>query len=138
MVHSGLAPDFVLPAAKGPDVRLSGLRGRAVLLSFWARWCPSCVKKLPILGRLQDEFKEGLSILAINVEEEKELVKRFVEGKGVALRVLLDGGMVGSKYGVSRLPHLVLVDKKGEIAFAQSGSVSFELLRDEVKRVVVP
>ena len=84
-------PPLALAALDGGPVRLHALRGHAVLLNFWASGCEPCREELPSLARLADgHATEGLSVLAINVREGADTVRRFVQQRALNLPVLLD------------------------------------------------
>jgi len=75
-----LAPKFELPDLQGNMVSLEELRGKVVMLDFWATWCGPCRRSMPMLEELQDEFPEDLVLLAINLVESPDLVRSFVAG----------------------------------------------------------
>jgi cytochrome c-type biogenesis protein len=116
------APDFTLPSAQQsqPPVTLSALhRDTPVLLVFWATWCPTCVEEIPELNRLSHEYsEERLKIVAINVQESRRRVSRFMKEHAVKYPVILDEtGEVTNSYGIVGLPVSVLLAKGGEILY---------------------
>jgi peroxiredoxin len=114
------APDFALEALEGGTVRLSGFRGQAdVLLVFGATWCSFCVKEIPELNEVHETYKDrGLKLLSIDVQESKRKVASFAERYDISYTLLLDtSGEVASSYNVRGIPHLVFIDKKGDILF---------------------
>ena len=75
-----LAPDFQLDNLDGKPVALSDLKGKPVLLNFWATWCPPCRDEMPYIQEIYDEWSdEGLVVLAINYGESASRVKEFVQ-----------------------------------------------------------
>ncbi len=85
-------PDFAAIDLDGANVTLSEFRDReVVVLDFWATWCQPCIQSMPALHALNDEFDErGAEFLAVNVGEEPELVRDFLQDKEFAVRVVMD------------------------------------------------
>lgn len=113
-----LAPDFAAPDLAGQAVRLSGQRGKVVLVNLWATWCPPCREEMPSMERLHRELKDrGFVLLAVSQDEGgAEAVKAFVDQMKVTFPVLLDPqGDVGKKFGVWGYPESFLVDREGRI-----------------------
>lgn len=108
------APDFSLSTANGTSITLSSLRGKPVLLYFWASWCSFCRDDMPGLQKLQQEQKADLTILAINLLEKPELVKSFAAQLGISLTLLLDAdGAVSAAYLVRATPTYAFINRDG-------------------------
>lgn len=104
--------DFTLQGLNGRPYRLTALRGRPVLLDFWATWCGPCRREMP---QLDDLAKKGLTILAITDEDEK-VVRKFAASNPYSFSILLDRrGEVFSLYGVTPRPTIILIDSSGKI-----------------------
>lgn len=124
------AIDFSLKALDGNFIKLSELKGKVVVLDFWATWCGPCLASFPFLQQSYEKYKSNpdVVILALNTWENKEgaereaLVRKFMEEKKYTFRVLFDDNAV-SKYGVDGIPTKFIIDKKGMIRFK---SVGFE------------
>lgn len=115
-------PDFTLSDHSGKPVKLSSLRGRVVLLDFWATWCRACIRKMPQIEQLQADLGgRGLTVLAINVEGDRDVVNRFLIRRPLKLTVLLDDRNVANQYAAFALPHVALVDRQGKLAYAGAG-----------------
>jgi cytochrome c biogenesis protein CcmG, thiol:disulfide interchange protein DsbE len=112
------APDFALTALDGSRVRLRDLRGRVVLLNFWATWCAPCRDEMPALARLGVELGDrGLAVLAVNHQEAPDVVAAFARELGVTVPVLLDSaGDVAERYRVQALPTTYLIGRDGTLA----------------------
>src|SRR6185503_7106323 len=96
-----------LPDLDGRVVSLASLRGRVVLLYFWATWCGYCVRELPsTMETLQRRYRDqGLTVLAVSFEERPETVKAWVRPRGLSMPVLLDrAGDVSGNYRVTATP----------------------------------
>lgn len=112
-----LAPDFVLPSIEGQEKSLADFRGKSLMLHFWATWCPPCQEEMPTFQKLYEELgPSGFTIVAINVGESPEEVKKFVKEKGLTFPVLLDSkGEVANRYRVRGLPTTYWIDPSGKI-----------------------
>lgn len=119
-------PAFELDALNGP-VSLASLRGRPLLLNFWASWCEPCRAEMPSLELLEARHAPaGLKVLAINFRETDGTVKRFVEQTGLSLTVLRDrDGGVARDYGVKIYPTTIAVDRAGRARFVVTGEVDW-------------
>lgn len=130
------APAFGLRALDGKIVELSALRGKVVVLDFWASWCPPCVEKFPLLARLQEAHAaRGLQVLAINTEGDDARIRAFVGRHRLAdagIVTLLDDGRASGAYGVTTIPHVVVVGRDGRIVHVHIGAGGEAGLRDRV------
>jgi peroxiredoxin/outer membrane lipoprotein-sorting protein len=112
------APDFTLERLEGGEVKLANLKGKVVVLDFWATWCPPCREGLPHLAKLYAEKKaDGLQLFAVNVRETKPQVQQFLEKAKLSLPVLMDTkGEVAGKYAVRGIPKTIVIGKDGKIS----------------------
>ncbi len=111
-----LAPDFVVPDLAGRTVRLSGLRGKVVVLNLWATWCAPCIEEMPSMERLYARLRDtDFALLAVSQDEDgKRVVAPFVERMHLTLPVLLDPErQVGDRYGVTGYPETFVIDRNG-------------------------
>ena len=109
------APDFTLKDAKGRSWSLKALRGRPVLLNFWATWCAPCVEEMPSLENLVGRVGDRLNIVTVSVDEDWETVKKFFP-RGTSLSVLLDSSKeIPKKYGSEKYPETFLIDSAGRL-----------------------
>lgn len=117
-----VAPDFELVNLAGNQVRLSEIKGKSVLLNFWATWCLPCRSEMPVLNDRYLRNKKHLEVLAINFDEPQEIVQAFVSELGISFPVLLDpGGVVQDLYRVRGYPTSYLIDQDGIIRFQHIG-----------------
>jgi thiol-disulfide isomerase/thioredoxin len=128
--HSDAAPDFVLPRIDGRpgSVHLAELRGRVVVLDFWATWCPPCLAMMPMLHDLYREWQpKGVEFIGIDADGAavpRADVAEFVVRHPFPYPVVLDDQEVGGRYGVFSIPHLVVVGRDGRIARVFVGGVA--------------
>lgn len=116
-----VAPDFELAKLDGTEVKLSDLKGKKVILNFWATWCGPCQQEMPDMEAFYKEHKGNVEILAINyTPSEKgggeEKVSNFAKEKGITFPVLLDKNIdVTTAYKVITIPTSYFIDTKGVI-----------------------
>jgi peroxiredoxin len=109
-------PDFRLPTLDGGSMTLSDLKGKVVLINFWATWCGPCREEMPSLERLYRHFKyEKFTLLGVDIMEHPETVKRFVREYNLSFPILLDkAGDVSAKYAANAIPTTYIIDKEGK------------------------
>lgn len=108
----------------GEDFILSDLKGKIVVLDFWATWCPPCVKSMPDLLRIKTDFSQNeVSIITINQGESEDTISRFLKKMSFeSLDVVLDKNqMIGKNYNVQGIPHTVVIDKNGVVRYSHVG-----------------
>ena len=125
------APAFRLQALEGKAYDLAELKGKIVLLDFWATWCGPCRTDMPDLDKLQQEYGgSGLVVLGLNVGEDRETVESYIKKSGVSYPMALTNGTsVVSAYKISAFPTYVLIGRDGAVLDIQIGSSGPEALR---------
>jgi len=108
---------FKLPARGGGEVDLSSLRGKTVLVNFWATWCPPCREEMPSLSRLAQSFDpQSFEVVTVSVDDGWEPVEKFLAAPRTPYRVALDeGAKVSRTYGTTKYPESYLVDRDGKL-----------------------
>lgn len=118
------APEFSLKKLDSGSVSLSDLRGRVVMVHFWATWCPPCVEELPTLVRLhQMDIGRDFEMLAVSVDEGGAAeVASFLRENGLNIPVLLDPGQdIARLYGTYKFPETYIVDREGVVRYKAIG-----------------
>ena len=114
------ALEFKLPDLNGQLVNLSDLRGKIVLVRFWATWCPPCVEEIPTLAYLNQELAgRNFAMLAISVDEGgAKAVGSFLRQKGLNVPVLLDPDRItATRYGTFKFPETYILDREGIVRY---------------------
>ena len=132
------APDFSLKTLDGQTVSLHDYQGKAVMVNFWATWCPPCRSEMPDMQNLYSELKgKGVEILAVNVQEARPPIEKFVTQFGLTFPILLDvSGDVVQQYGVQALPTSYFIDREGRISAFNFGALNGSAIRKKLEAVL--
>jgi peroxiredoxin len=136
------APSLSLPNLNGTEVSLDAMRGKVVLLNFWATWCGPCRSEMPSLERLYHDFSTypDFALLTVNVDQDgKRSVERFMAKNGYDFPVLLDAEDVAtSAYGVSGFPTTFVIGRNGRIVWNCAGALNWSdaSLRNALKKLL--
>jgi len=114
-----LAPDFELATSSGEIIRLSELRGKAIILNFWASWCPPCRAEMPAIEAVHQAYQDkGLVVLGINATNQDQVtqVNEYTDNMELTFQILFDtSGIAQDLYAVSALPSTFFIDREGMI-----------------------
>jgi len=133
------APDFTLQSLDGSNVKLSDFRGKAVLLNFWATWCPPCKVEMPWFEDLQKQYaKDGLVVLGVAMDDsEPATIAKFASELGVNYQVLLGTDKVSDDYGdVQYLPTTFYIGRDGAIVDKMTGLLDRKEIEETVKKTL--
>ncbi|MBI4343116.1 MAG: TlpA family protein disulfide reductase [Candidatus Omnitrophica bacterium] len=119
---SAEAPDFALQQLDGGTVKLSELRGRVIVMEFWATWCGPCRFSLPSLEVMHKRYRDrGVAILLLNQDEPADAVRKWL-GKRFTAPILLDAGSeVARRYNVQAIPRLFVINREGRVVYEHAG-----------------
>ncbi len=117
------APDFVLKSASGNNVRLSELKGRIVLLNFWATWCGPCTEEIPHLNDLHAALDPyDFELLGINLDEDQSKAMHLAKNLDVNFPVLFDTEKnVSRSFDIKAMPTTIIIDRAGKIRHVNHG-----------------
>jgi thiol-disulfide isomerase/thioredoxin len=101
----------------GQEITLSQLKGKVILLDFWATWCAPCRESIPHLVQLQKTYREkGLEVIGMNMDKgDMDTVRRFVKSMDIPYLITVSTDEISRNYGVTGLPTTILIDKAGKI-----------------------
>ncbi len=139
VTKASAAPDFTLESLDGKSVRLSDLRGKAVLLNFWATWCGPCKIETPWLVELQNQYgAQGLQVIGVAMDDSgKDDIAKFAKDMGVNYPVLLGKEAVGDAYGgVPALPESFFIGRDGKIVDKIIGLKGKGEIEDSIKKAL--
>jgi len=117
------SPDFTLRSNVGKNLKLSELRGKVVMINFWATWCSPCRQEMPHFNRFYAQYtKAGFVMLGVNVDDNADKAKSMVQELKIAFPVVFDTGKhVSRLYDVDAMPSTVLVDRDGTVRHIYRG-----------------
>ena len=130
------APNFTTTDISGRNFSLMQLKGKYVLLNFWATWCGPCVRELPLIKKLRDDFPENqLEIISISEDNTKKDLEKSIKQAGLNWTHVYFDRVIINKYQVSNgIPLTFLIDKEGRIVFKQEGPLSDT---DELRKLLI-
>ena len=131
------APEFSLQTLDGEALSLSELRGQAIVLNFWATWCPPCRAEMPELQAAYQAYRSGgLVVLGVNQAEEAPVVRAYLEELGLTFPVVLDANYeAASLYAVNSLPTTFFIDRDGIIRGMVVGQMNAALLNEQIRTI---
>lgn len=116
-------PEIGLTALDGSRVTLAGLRGKVVVVDFWASWCAPCKQEMPVLESLYKRFKaQGLVIVGVSVDSDRAKAQSFVREVRVTFPIVHDADhAVADRYHPPKMPTSYVIDKAGKVRFVHAG-----------------
>ena len=136
-----LAPDFELKTPTGESIKLSDLRGQAVLINLWATWCPPCREEMQTIEKVYQEYRDkGFTVLAVNMtyQDDPFAVTPFVNEQKLTFPILLDEtGEMANAYQLRSLPSSYFIRRDGIInEVVIGGPMSEALLRTRIEDIL--
>jgi cytochrome c biogenesis protein CcmG/thiol:disulfide interchange protein DsbE len=133
-----VAPTFVLERLDTEGLlNLRSLRGKAIVLNFWASWCIPCKDEAPVLQQTYEKYKQrGLVVLGVNTQDFRGDARRFMKRFGLTYPVVFDGkGSTLGRYGVTGFPETYFVDRTGKLVGTRiAGGIDIERNEAEFRR----
>ncbi len=133
-----VAPDFELQTLDGKNLKLSGFRGKAVLLNFWATYCGPCKIEMPWFVELQKEYgPQGFQIVGVaNDDASTADIAKFAKEMGINYPILIGKDSVSDSYKVSVLPTTFFLDRDGKLIAREFGLQSRSVFVDHIKKAM--
>lgn len=131
------APDFTLTTLQGETIALADLRGRPVVLNFWATWCPPCRIEMPYFQRAGEKYADRVAILGVNQAETADIVADFAYKNNLTYPLLLDEDLtVNHRYAVLNLPTTIFIDAEGVVREVIVGTINQGVLEDRIEKLL--
>lgn len=132
------APDFALQDSNGSTVRLSDLKGKVVLLDFWATWCGGCKTEIPWYVEFQDKYRDaGLSAVGVSMDGDGwKVVKPFLAEHKVNYPIVIADDDLSKLYKIEQMPVTLLIDRNGKIADWHVGMVDRAVFESEIRTLL--
>ncbi|WP_448871230.1 TlpA family protein disulfide reductase [Desulfobulbus propionicus] len=127
------APEFAVTMLDGRTVSLKELRGKPVLLEFWAPWCGGCLENIPPLRQLHQRFGGQIALIAASSETGKKTVARFVSEHGLPYPVALSNQQLLDAFQVSAIPVTVLIDREGVVRYHHAGQFALGQMEQRIR-----
>ncbi len=132
------APDFVLTTFKGTTISLADLRGKPVVINFWASWCPPCRVEAPLIERAWRMYKNrGLIFIGVNIQDRKEDALSYIREFDITYPNGPDPtGEISINYGVSGLPVTFFISRDGEVVRRWVGAIETNALISSIEEIM--
>lgn len=133
-VHYGTPPpDFMVRTPQGSE-RLSALRGKPVVINFWASWCPPCTDELPYFARLAQTYGDRVTIVTVDWNEQPGVAEAYLHTHGIDLPLVNDTqSQIYRAYSLSEVPDTVVLDPQGNVTYVSVGELSWSELDGAVQ-----
>ncbi len=134
-----MAPGFRIAIYDGEDVSLEGLKGKPVVLNFWASWCyPACYEEAPLLQTTWQKYKDkGLHMIGVDIQDKEESGREFMRRFNFTFPNGPDpGSKISIDYGVYGVPETFFIDRHGRIAYKHVGALTPELIEDQIQIIL--
>ena len=120
---AAMAPSFALPSRSGDTVSLAQLKGKVVMLNFWASWCGPCRQEMPLLDQMHKRYSSlGFTLVGVNVDANSKDAEEWLSKTPVSFPVLFDReSKVSAMYDVKAMPSTVFIDRKGNVRALHKG-----------------
>jgi thiol-disulfide isomerase/thioredoxin len=117
------APEIALKDLSGKPIKLSSLKGKVVLVDFWASWCGPCRESMPFLDKLSKSYGEqGLVVLGVNIDNDAAAARKFLKDLPVSFAVVNDAEkQVAKAYAPPTMPSSYLIDRQGKVHVVHAG-----------------
>src|SRR3981081_716794 len=133
-----LAPAFNLKDASGKDIKLADLKGKVVLVNFWATWCEGCQVEIPWFVEFQKEYaSRGFVVVGISMDDDGwKSVKPWIKEKKVNYPIVIGNEGLGKQYGLEGMPLSALLDREGRLADVHHGIVEKTATQQKIRELL--
>ena len=134
------SPAFVVETLEGADRALADLKGKVVLLDFWATWCEPCLETMPRLQKLHAaNSAEGFEVWGVSIDEDKnrvDKIRKMIDRLGISYPISIDAKPTPAwyRFRVKAIPAMYLLDRDSQIVAQWTGNIDFEEVEREVSR----
>lgn len=129
-------PDFTVPTSQGKQP-LSELRGKPVVINFWASWCPPCTDELPYFAKLKDAYGDRVRLVTIDWNEPPGTASAYLRAHGLNLPVIEDPqSKIYAAYSLNEVPDTVVLDASGAVTYVSLGGLSWNELKTAVDQAL--
>lgn len=131
------APDFTAKLNNGETFTLSDKKGQVILLNFWATWCSNCVKEMPAIEKLYEEYGDQVVIIGVNVGEDESTVDAFIDTKNYTFPIAYDTeSSISNLYPSAGIPYTVIIGKDGLVTETFLGAKDADSQYTKLRRVL--
>jgi thiol-disulfide isomerase/thioredoxin len=132
------APKFHAKSLDGEKFNNESVKGKAVLIEFWATWCPYCKRDQPAIDAMVEEYgPQGLIVLAVDVREPRKKVERYLQQSPRACKiVMMEDSNLAAMFAAKKFPFYVLIDQDGKIAGTHQGEAREAGLKRLLRKVI--
>ncbi len=139
--NANSAPDFTVKNTDGESVSLSDLKGKPVVINFWATWCGYCVKEFPHFQDMYKKYGDEIEFMMVDLvdgnRETEEVAKSFIKSKGYTFPIYFDTtGEAAYNYNAYSIPLSVFVDKDGNLVDSHTGAMDGATLENYIKSLI--
>lgn len=128
-------PDFTLESLDGEKITLSELANQPIVINFWATWCDPCKEEMPLFEAVYSE-NSGIVVLGINYNEPANIIRRFVEERGITFPILLDAdGKLAERFQVFGFPTTYFIDRDGILRGIYVGQLNEQLILSYLEEI---
>lgn len=135
-------PEFEVALTDGTQLRSVDLDGQVTMLTFWATWCGACSMQMPTYAALEDRFADtDLRIIGVNRDsmaprQRRDAIAAYADAKDIDFVHALDDGQMATAFRVSGIPHVVLIDRQGQIRHVHVGQIREKVLAREIDELL--
>jgi cytochrome c biogenesis protein CcmG, thiol:disulfide interchange protein DsbE len=126
-------PNFAIPTTRGTEY-LSALRGRVVVIDFWATWCDACTKEMKYFVRAQEQYGNKVAVVTVS-DELHDVAASYFRTWNIELPLVEDlDGAISRSYSIAKIPDTIVLDPEGRVSYVSVGGLSWEELQSAIDR----